>query len=151
MIKTELKDLKESNEFLNLLLDNMNSAILIADENLQILLRADGTTEYLDQRGPAIGTSINIPFSSEEKVLRKNDKLLFFTDGIYECCNPAGDFFGKDRFYAAVEKNRELPIQKLVNAVFATAQNFCQSAKPDDDMSLLGIEYTGDKSAEYIN
>ena len=115
-----------------------------------ILLRADGTTEYLDQRGPSIGASINIPFSSEEKVLRKNDKLLFFTDGIYECCNPAGDFFGKDRLYVAVEKNRELPIQKLVNEVFATAQNFCQSAKPDDDMSLLGIEYTGSKSAEYI-
>ncbi len=36
MLKTELKDLKESNEFLNLLLDNINSAILIADENLQI-------------------------------------------------------------------------------------------------------------------
>jgi sigma-B regulation protein RsbU (phosphoserine phosphatase) len=36
MIKTELKDLRESNEFLNLLLDNINSAILIADENLQI-------------------------------------------------------------------------------------------------------------------
>jgi sigma-B regulation protein RsbU (phosphoserine phosphatase) len=36
MISAELKDLKESNEFLNLLLDNMNSAILIADENLQI-------------------------------------------------------------------------------------------------------------------
>ena len=33
---TELQDLKESNEFLNLLLDNINSAVLIADENLQI-------------------------------------------------------------------------------------------------------------------
>jgi phosphoserine phosphatase RsbU/P len=33
---TELKNLKESNEFLNLLLDNINSAVLIADENLRI-------------------------------------------------------------------------------------------------------------------
>ena len=32
----ELQNLKESNEFLNLLLDNMNSAVLIADENLRI-------------------------------------------------------------------------------------------------------------------
>ena len=32
----ELHNLKESNEFLNLLLDNINSAVLIADENLQI-------------------------------------------------------------------------------------------------------------------
>jgi phosphoserine phosphatase RsbU/P len=33
---SELKKLKESNEFLNLLLDNINSAVLIADENLRI-------------------------------------------------------------------------------------------------------------------
>ncbi|MGD9331438.1 MAG: SpoIIE family protein phosphatase [Desulfobacterales bacterium] len=33
---TNLSDLRESNEFLNLLLDNINSAVLIADENLQI-------------------------------------------------------------------------------------------------------------------
>jgi phosphoserine phosphatase RsbU/P len=33
---TDLKDLKESNEFLNLLLDNINSAVLIADEHFQI-------------------------------------------------------------------------------------------------------------------
>jgi len=33
---TELQNLKESNEFLNLLLDNINSAVLIADENLQV-------------------------------------------------------------------------------------------------------------------
>lgn len=33
---TDLKDLKESNEFLNLLLDNINAAVLIADENFQI-------------------------------------------------------------------------------------------------------------------
>jgi sigma-B regulation protein RsbU (phosphoserine phosphatase) len=32
----ELHNLKESNEFLNLLLDNINSAVLIADENLQV-------------------------------------------------------------------------------------------------------------------
>ena len=33
---TNLSDLRESNEFLNLLLDNINSAVLIADENMKI-------------------------------------------------------------------------------------------------------------------
>ena len=32
----EIKDLKDSNDFLNLLLDNMDTAVLIADENLKI-------------------------------------------------------------------------------------------------------------------
>lgn len=35
-MQTYFSDLRESNEFLNLLLNNMNSAVLIADENLQI-------------------------------------------------------------------------------------------------------------------
>lgn len=35
-METYFSDLRESNEFLNLLLDNMNSAVLIADEKLQI-------------------------------------------------------------------------------------------------------------------
>ncbi|MGA7876906.1 MAG: SpoIIE family protein phosphatase [Desulfoferrobacter sp.] len=35
-METRFSDLRESNEFLNLLLDNMNSAVLIADEDLQI-------------------------------------------------------------------------------------------------------------------
>jgi len=35
-METYFSDLRESNEFLNMLLDNMNSAVLIADENLQI-------------------------------------------------------------------------------------------------------------------
>lgn len=35
-METYFSDLRESNDFLNLLLDNMNSAVLIADENLQI-------------------------------------------------------------------------------------------------------------------
>jgi sigma-B regulation protein RsbU (phosphoserine phosphatase) len=35
-LQTDLQNLKESNEFLNLLLDSINSVILIVDENLQI-------------------------------------------------------------------------------------------------------------------
>ena len=35
-MSTRMQDLRESNEFLNLLLSNINSAVLIVDENLQI-------------------------------------------------------------------------------------------------------------------
>ncbi len=41
-METYFDDLRESNEFLNLLLDNMNSAVLIADENLKIHHFNDG-------------------------------------------------------------------------------------------------------------
>ena len=47
-MRTELQNLKESNEFLNLLLDNINSAVLIADENLQIYRFNDSFLNLFD-------------------------------------------------------------------------------------------------------
>jgi sigma-B regulation protein RsbU (phosphoserine phosphatase) len=114
-----------------------------------ILLRTAGTTELLDNHGPVIGAGGDGSFGQEEKHLHKNDKLLLYTDGIYECRNPAGKAFGKDRFYEAVEKNRHLPIRALVDAVFAAVKAFRQGAKSDDDISLLGFEYTGGKLEQY--
>jgi phosphoserine phosphatase RsbU/P len=111
-----------------------------------ILLRTDGTTEFLNQRGPVIGSGSGKPFGDEEKVLFGNDKLLLYTDGIYECRNRTGEVFGKSRLVEVIEENRQQPIRKLVDAVFAAVTDFRQGAKPDDDISLLGIEATGRKA-----
>lgn len=114
-----------------------------------ILLRTDGSIELLDNHGPVIGAGSSFSFLSEEKNLNKNDRLLFYTDGIYECRNRSGEVFGKDRFYEAIEKNRHLPIRELVDTVFAAVKGFLRDAKPDDDISLLGVEYTGRKLEPY--
>ena len=52
----ELDDLKESNEFLNLLLDNINSAVLIADENLQIHQFNDSFLNLFDSAAESVLT-----------------------------------------------------------------------------------------------
>ena len=51
---TELQNLKESNEFLNLLLDNINSAVLIADENLQIHQFNDSFLNLFDSAAESV-------------------------------------------------------------------------------------------------
>jgi len=114
-----------------------------------ILLRSDGATEILENHGPAIGSGRGVLFGHGEKELHKNDKLMLYTDGIYECRNMAGEFFGKDRFYEVIERHRHLSIKELVDEVFTTVKVFRQGAKPDDDISLLGIEYIGIKLEQY--
>jgi serine phosphatase RsbU (regulator of sigma subunit) len=56
------------------------------------------------------------------------------------------EIFGKDRFYETIEENRHLPLRELVDAVFAGVKAFLQGARPEDDISLLGVEYTGTQS-----
>ena len=116
-----------------------------------ILLRADGATEILESHGPAIGSGSGFSFGHGEKQLSKNDKLLLYTDGIYECRNSSGEFFGKERFYQAIESRRHLSIRALVDEVFAAVKVFRQGAKPDDDMSLLGVAYTGSKAEHHYS
>ena len=223
---TELKNLKESNEFLNLLLDNINSAVLIADENLRIHQfndsflnlfdkatesvleatfgetlgcvnaiienKACGATSQCSQcilrsslihnlidRAPVNNQSLNRVFYIKGEPVEKHfqfstrpitfqgrkmfliiiydvtdielqkirlqtgDKILLYTDGLPENRNSAGAFFGKQRFYDNLKKYRNQPVQEIVEAIYATAKEFRQEAKPDDDISILGVEYCG--------
>ncbi len=48
----DLQDLRESNEFLDYLLDNMGAAVLIADENYQIHQFNDSFLDLFDSAPP---------------------------------------------------------------------------------------------------
>jgi sigma-B regulation protein RsbU (phosphoserine phosphatase) len=106
-----------------------------------ILIHRDETLEVLDHHGPIIGLDNNKPYSQEEKILQRGDKILLYTDGILENRNPADETFGKRRFYEFLKNRSRQPIQDLVEAVYIRVKNFRKTALPEDDISILGIEY----------
>ena len=85
----------------------------------------------------------NAAETAVDTAVHPGELLLLYTDGLYECRNSNGEIFGKDRLYETIEKYRHLPIRKLVDKVFAEVKVFRQDAKPEDDISLLGVVYTG--------
>ncbi|PQP34270.1 hypothetical protein C6A37_08655 [Desulfobacteraceae bacterium SEEP-SAG9] len=107
------------------------------------MIHGDETLEVLDQHGPVIGLGNDKPFSQEEKILQYGDKILLYTDGILENRNPSDETFGKHRFYEILKKHSHQPIQDLVEAVYVTVKNFSKTAPPEDDISILGVEYVG--------
>jgi sigma-B regulation protein RsbU (phosphoserine phosphatase) len=115
-----------------------------------ILLGPHGGLKVLDRRGPIIGINGGKPFGEETIKLHPGDKIVLYTDGLLENRNPKGEFFGKMKFYDSLQKNQHEPIQKMVDAVYATARDFRQTTKPDDDISILGVEYTG-KTANHFS
>ncbi|MGD2014452.1 MAG: SpoIIE family protein phosphatase [Desulfobacterales bacterium] len=66
-----------------------------------------------------------------------------YTDGLIENRNSAGAYFGEQRFYDIVKKHRNESVQKIVETIYATVKEFGQQAKPEDDISILGVEYCG--------
>ena len=112
-----------------------------------IILRKDGTLELLKKGGRPIGT-IDIRLSDDEPIvfeeeharIHPEDKLLFYTDGVYEYQNEEGEFYGNERFYKKLIELKDLPVSNLVETLFKSLFVFGNNMKPKDDISLLGVE-----------
>jgi len=110
-----------------------------------VLARSDGALEILDHRGPSIGFGCESPIGQHTVQMQTGDKIMLYTDGVLESRNTKEDLFGKSRFYDVLKKHRHEPIRKMVDAVYAKVNEFRHQTKPDDDISILGVEYCGQK------
>jgi sigma-B regulation protein RsbU (phosphoserine phosphatase) len=106
-----------------------------------ILRHTDGTFEVLDVHGPVIGAGDGRPLQQEDLQLQPGDKIVLYTDGVLDHSNLTGEFFGKERFYEALQKHGDQPVQALINLLQTKINNFAESAKSGDDISMMVVEY----------
>lgn len=106
-----------------------------------LILHADGGVDLLDTGGTVIGLNGILPFEEETRRLRDGDKLLCYTDGVFEMTNEKGEIFGEERFHDLTRSLRHLPVQRMLDGIVREIDAFVDGAKLCDDVSLLGIEY----------
>ena len=78
-------------------------------------------------------TQVAVPFET-------GDSFLFYSDGITEMRNPAGELFGAARLLACVREHRALEPEALVEAVRRTAVAFGQSRHLADDLTCVALK-----------
>jgi len=112
-----------------------------------IVLRKDGTLELLQKGGPAIGmgdfhllSGKVRRFEEGHSQINPGDKLFVYTDGIIEYENPDGEFYGTDRFYEALKSIQGEAVTGIVEQSIKSLMDFGDNAKPQDDITLLGLE-----------
>jgi sigma-B regulation protein RsbU (phosphoserine phosphatase) len=109
-----------------------------------ILLHGDGEMELLDKGGTIIGMGGLLPFEEGEKQVRSGDKLFIYTDGIVEYQDKDGGFYGDERFHRELQRLKGRPISDLVNGIIDSIMDFGDNNPPQDDVTLLGIEFKGE-------
>jgi len=102
-----------------------------------------GALSLLDYRGPVIGFGAETPYGQKELRLEAGDKIILYTDGLTENRNRNGRAFGRDRFYGMLREFTRQPVGDVVDALHREVRRFLEGVEPDDDISLLGLEYTG--------
>ena len=108
-----------------------------------VLLHKDGTLELLKEGGTIIGMDGILPFEEGKKQMNMGDRLFVYTDGIVEYTNKEGAFYGEERFYAELQRLKYRPVSGIIDGVVDSMMFFGDNIDPQDDVSLLGIEFRG--------
>jgi len=84
---------------------------------------------------PAVGLIDHHPYRETSFSLDPEDALLFYTDGLTECCNDQEEEFGVDRMCAIVADNPHQSCNAVVDAIIRNARSFAKTL--NDDLSVL--------------
>lgn len=109
-----------------------------------MLLRGqDGEVELMcvprERAGKVLGLVASSSYQTCEATLQPGDRLLLYTDGIYEIFAEEKEF-GLTGFSAALRQHFAMPTPGLLDAVLQSALAFSGSKQFEDDVCLLAIE-----------
>jgi sigma-B regulation protein RsbU (phosphoserine phosphatase) len=108
-----------------------------AGHNPPVIMRANGTAEYLDGGGPVLGILSIARYSEYRAKLECGDVLAIYSDGVTEASNAKEEEFGDACFTEVLKSNREKSAAEIVAAVNLELTNFTAGSPPADDITLI--------------
>ena len=114
-----------------------------AGHNPPCLLRSDGgdkSCTTLEKTGTLVGIFEENTWETHSVTLESGDCLIFYTDGITESQNKAGEFFGLQRLQQSFYTSTANTAEGLLNNLLETVQVFTGSAPRLDDVTLIVIK-----------
>jgi sigma-B regulation protein RsbU (phosphoserine phosphatase) len=109
-----------------------------AGHNPPLLVRNDGSVARLTDGGMVLGVFPDNAYEQSELALTSGDRLLFYTDGITEARNPAGEEYEEEKLTATACAYRALPVEAMKDAVLADVNGFT-GGQFEDDATLIVV------------
>jgi phosphoserine phosphatase RsbU/P len=109
-----------------------------AGHNPPLLVSRNGTLSPLNCGGMVLGVFADTGYEQAELALNSGDRLVFYTDGITEGRDPAGEEYGEERLMAAVLDTRTESVDAMKTAVLNDVTRFTEG-KFEDDATLIVV------------
>jgi phosphoserine phosphatase RsbU/P len=141
MLNDALQERKLDSQYVTMLYGLWN------DENLTLQIANGGSVQPLFCHGDEIdtiraegfplGMFPNATWEEFSIATQPGDSVVFFSDGIVDALNNAGEMFGNDRLLACVRKNRQKSASKLAESVLTEVGRFQGKRDRFDDETVL--------------
>jgi len=107
-----------------------------AGHNAPFVVRSDGSHERLREGGAVLGVFATRNYEMGSAQLSPGDRVILFTDGVTEACNPAGEEFGEARLLRLLQEQRSLSADGLQAKILAAVAEF-SGGRWQDDATLV--------------
>jgi phosphoserine phosphatase RsbU/P len=104
------------------------------------LLVRNGQPSFLDVGGIPLGLFADSKYQEMDLILQPGDVLVFYSDGLVESRNDAGEDFGMKRLGDTVRANHEKSPADIVKAVRDTLAKYIGRRRPHDDRTMIVIK-----------
>ncbi len=112
-----------------------------AGHNLGFYSPADGRLpEPMITNGIALGIIDEAEIEEKTLQLAPGDVVLFYTDGVVDALNAAGEFFGEERLAKLLHAQRDQPGEAIADAIDAAVRDFAADAPQYDDITLILVK-----------
>ena len=113
--------------------------------HLPLLIYHDSSQEYeaLDSTGLLLGIIPDARFDETVLSIARGDTAVLYTDGVTECRDSSGTFYGEERLRRLVADTAASDAQEIVRTVVSDLRAHTQG-RLDDDVTLLVVKATSD-------
>lgn len=105
------------------------------------LLVGNTNINYLKPTGSIVGSIEDMTYKIAEISYEIGDKLILFTDGLFEEFDIYGEEYGEQRLYKLVFNNCNKSLSKIINRIFNDIKRFLGDVKRSDDITVIGVEF----------
>jgi serine phosphatase RsbU (regulator of sigma subunit) len=87
-----------------------------------------------------LGCFDDVRYTTDTIALRPGDRLIFYTDGLFESQRALDDDFGMTRVLDYVRAHGDADIQPLLDGLLGSLREFMGGAPVDDDITVVGLD-----------
>jgi sigma-B regulation protein RsbU (phosphoserine phosphatase) len=129
-----------SNHYMTMMVVKLeDDCMIVAGHHQDVLLyrSSRGSVTAIPTKGTWLGITDQIePFMEVKRIeIAENDMALFFTDGVTEGANAAGEMYGQERLQQVFSQCADLPVEKALERILDDVRAFQKDQ--EDDMTLI--------------
>jgi serine phosphatase RsbU (regulator of sigma subunit) len=113
-----------------------------AGHNPPLLVRANGTVEWLTEGGPVLGIVRNAAYNDVRCVLNPGDVAVLYSDGVTDATNPEELDFGENRLSEVLQQVHHGSADAILSALTTAVRDWAAGTPAPDDITLVVVRKT---------